>query len=110
IIRDHAERHRVAAAEQAGTRQVAAARICGRADAIAEEAAEVIARSGPRRLDVDTRQHGPAPLVVGIAALTRARLRTGRAADRPGHGIVASIVSGVDLVEDRRHGKAAPGL
>src|SRR5262249_29628663 len=63
-VGDHAQRNIVAGAEQAGARQVAAARIGSRANAIVEEATEVVARTSPGRLDVDTRQYRPAPLVV----------------------------------------------
>src|SRR6267142_6444328 len=52
-IGDHAQRNRVATAEQAGAAQVAAACIGSRADAVVEVATEVIAGAGPGRLDVD---------------------------------------------------------
>src|SRR4029077_1852642 len=63
-VADHAQRHVVAAAEQAGAAQVAATRIGGRALAVIEVATEVVAGTSPGRLDVDTRQHRPAPLVI----------------------------------------------
>src|SRR5262249_24126976 len=98
-IGNEAERDRVVGAEQAWTVQVGAAGVSGRALAVVEEAAEMIARTGPWRLDVDAREHRPAPLVVGIAALTRPGLRATR-----------RIVGRVDLVEERRGAKPAPGL
>ena len=52
-IRDHAKCHGVAAAEQAGARQVEAAGVSGRALAVVEVAAEVITGTRPGRLDVD---------------------------------------------------------
>src|SRR5262245_49305696 len=47
-VREEAERNRVAATEQAGAGEVAAARVSGRALAVVEEAAEVIAGATPR--------------------------------------------------------------
>ena len=78
-IGDHAERDLIAAAEQTRTGQVVAARVSGRTDAVVEVAAEVIAGAKPGRLDVDARQHRPAPLVIRIAALRRAGLRADEA-------------------------------
>src|SRR5262249_44351163 len=51
-IGDEAERDLVATAEDVRTGGLAAARICGSADAIVEVAAEVIAGPGPGRLDI----------------------------------------------------------
>src|SRR5262245_33418415 len=51
-IRDHAQRHLVAGAEQAGAAQVVAASVGARALAVVEVAAEVIAGAEPRRPDV----------------------------------------------------------
>src|SRR6185369_17635737 len=73
-VGDHAERNRVAAAEQAGAVQVAAAGVSGCADAVVEVAPEVIAGASPRCLDVDARQHRPAPLVIRSTATRRAGL------------------------------------
>src|SRR5262249_30222383 len=92
---------------QTGAGQVGAARIRGRTDAVVEEAANVIAGTKRRDLDVDTRQHGPAPLVVRIAA-ERGAGRGNRAV--AGGRRRAGVVGGVDLVEDCRHTKAAPAL
>src|SRR5262245_25117082 len=103
-IRDETERDRVATTEQARAVQLTATGIGRRADAVVEEAAEVIAGTGPGRLDVDAREHRPAPLVVRKAALRRAGLRARRAAGR------TRIVSRVDLVGDHRRAKPAPGL
>src|SRR5204863_3372064 len=58
-----ADRNLVAAAEQAGAVQVAAARVSGRTNAVVEVATEVVARTGPGRLDVDAGQHRPAPII-----------------------------------------------
>src|SRR5262245_33486458 len=55
-IGEHAQRDLVVSAEQARAAHAGAGRISGRADAIAEVATEVVARTGPGRLDVDTRQ------------------------------------------------------
>src|SRR5262249_6109495 len=106
-VGDHAERDRIAGAEQTGTAQVAAARIGGRADAVVEVATEVVARTGPGRLDVDTRQHRPAPLVVRRGASRGASRGTWAGASRRSR---TRVVGRVDLVEDRRHTKPAPGL
>src|SRR5206468_2640905 len=128
-VRDHAQRDLVVGTEQTGASQVAATRVSGRTLAVVEETAEVIARTGPGRLDVDARQHRPAPLVIRMTALRGARLgasasRTARAWNsrdsvRPlGRARVQRclnakrivVVGGVDLVEVRRHPEPAPGL
>src|SRR5262249_21839214 len=67
-IGDHAQRDLIIGTEQTGAGKVGAAGVRGRADAVVEEAADVIAWTKRRSLDVDTRQHGPAPLVVRKAA------------------------------------------
>src|SRR4029077_5119931 len=90
-IRDHAERDRVATTEQARAAQVAAAGVSGRADAVAVEAAEVIAWAKRGRLDVDARQHRPAPLVIRIATSRGAGLRTIAAGARNGRGPVGGL-------------------
>src|SRR5262249_591336 len=63
-VGDHAQRNRVSAGQQAGTAQIAAARIGRRADTVVEVAAEVVAGTSPGRLDVDAGQHRPTPLVI----------------------------------------------
>src|SRR5262249_57341908 len=68
-IGDHPERNRVAGAEQARAVQVAAASVSARADAVVEVTAAAVAGTSPGCLDVDTRQHRPAPLVIRIAAV-----------------------------------------
>src|SRR5262249_46149268 len=97
-IREHAKRHGVAGTEQAGAGQVVAARVSARALAVVEEAAEVIARTGPGRLDVDAREHRPTPLVIRIETLACSDLRASRAADLTGYTVVARVVGRIDLV------------
>src|SRR5215813_8052182 len=94
-VREHAQRNQVVSPEQTWAGEIGAAGIRSRADTVVEEAAEVIAGTSPGRLDVDTRQHRPAPLVVRSVTSRGAGRST-----RAGAGVqrCSGVVGGVDLV------------
>src|SRR5205814_6207711 len=53
------------------------------ANAVVEEAADTITRCDPGQLDLDAREHRPAPFVFGIATPRRGRLSdAGRSEER----------------------------